>query len=253
MKNLLIALCLCVPLPLSLTAQSPAFEVASVKPADMTLHGGGYSHVDAESIDFGRVTLFEFIRRAYAVRPHQLIGPAWINTARYTISARAAGRAPKDKILLMTQTLLAERFGLVIHREARPMLIYALVVTGKGPKLQEATGRGPNNVVSSPDGRETVYEHESMEYLVIRLSLFLDRPVIDETGLKGLYNFRLAAENHSRLAAHGSVSGAADITDTDAPPSVFTDIPARLGLKLQAKKEPIDVLVIDHIEKPSGN
>ena len=250
MKNLLITLCFC--LPLSLAAQPPAFEVASVKPADKTQRGA-HMYVEATGIDVANVELFELIRRVYAVRPHQLIGPAWINTARYTISTRAAGRTPKDKILLMMQTLLAERFGLVIHREARLMPIYALVVTGKGPKLEEAKGKGPNNVVSSPDGRETVYEHESMEYLAIRLSLFLDRPVIDETGLKGLYNFRLAAENHSRAAAHGSVSGAADITDTDASPSMFTDIPARLGLKLQAKKEPVDVLVIDHIEKPSGN
>jgi len=139
MKHILIALCLCVQA--SLAAQPPAFEVASLKPADKTLRGA-HGYVEAAGIDFANIQLFEFIRRAYRVQPYQLIGPAWINTARYAITARAAGLA---------------------------------------------------------------------------------------------------------------VGATPDATDPDAPPSFFTEIPQRLGLKLQAKKEPIDVLVIDHIEKPSGN
>jgi uncharacterized protein (TIGR03435 family) len=240
---ILLALCLC--LQASIAAQQAAFEVASIKPGTDPRHS--HTRVAAASIDFSNVTVFECVRRAYGVRPYQLIGPKWINTESYTIAARAASPAPEDQILLMVRTLLAERFGLVIHHEARPTPVYALVVVKNGPKLKQATDEGETKLGPSPDGREMIYERESIPHLALRLQRWMDRPVIDETGLKGVYNFRLNAENRDRPGSPGAPD------PDDLRQSIFADIQDRLGLKLEPKKAPIDVLVIDHIEKPSGN
>jgi uncharacterized protein (TIGR03435 family) len=249
MKNL-ITLYVC--LSFAAIAQQPAFEVASIRPSNY--QGGPLrvtARIDADGIDFSNVTPRLCIQRAYGVKPYQVTGPDWTNTERYMIVAKAAGAVPQDKILLMLQRLLEDRFKLAIHRETREMPIYALVVSKSGPKLQEARDEGASQI--NGHGEEIVFERASMGQLAGTLARSLDRPVVDATSLKGIYNFRLAWADDNRPnpnAPSAGVSGASDPADA---PSVFTALQERLGLKLESRKAPVEVLVIDHIEKPSAN
>jgi hypothetical protein len=161
MKNLIASLvCLSV---LSAAQTPPAFEVASIKPSN---YSGGplrvTGRVDADGINFSNVTLRACIQRAYNVKPYQITGPAWTTTDRYMIVAKAAGAEPESRILLMLQSLPAERFKLVFHREAREMPVYALVVLKNGPKLQAATGDGATQI---GDGDAVTFVQASMDSL----------------------------------------------------------------------------------------
>jgi uncharacterized protein (TIGR03435 family) len=232
-------------------AQQPAFEVASIKPSNY--QGGPLrvtSRVDADGINFSNVTPRLCIQRAYGVKTYQLTGPEWIDTERYMIVAKAADAVPQEKILLMLQALLAERFKLAIHREQKEMAVYALVVAKNGPKLKEAKDEGASQV--GGDGDEIVFERASMGLLIGVLGRSLDRPVIDDTRLKGLYNFRLGWADDSRPRPNTAAAGAPEAIDSAAP-SIFTALQERLGLKLESRKAPVDVLVIDHVERPSEN
>jgi uncharacterized protein (TIGR03435 family) len=253
MKNILIVLSVC--LPIAAWAQQPAFEVASIKPSNY--QGGPLrvtARIVADGIAFSNVTPRLCIQRAYGVKPYQLSGPEWIDTERYMIVAKAAAAVPEDKILLMLQTLLVERFQLTIHREAKEMAIYALVVSKNGPKLKEATDEGATQIGGDGGaGLETVFERASMAQLAGTLARSVDRPVIDATGLKGLYNFRLALANDGRSRPNGAAAGPPEATDPSDAPSIFTALQERLGLKLESRKVPVDVLVIDRIAKPSEN
>jgi uncharacterized protein (TIGR03435 family) len=185
------------------------------------------------------------------VKPDQVSGPEWINTERYTIVAKAAGAVPADQILLMLQTLLAERFRLAIHREKKEMPVYELLVAKNGPKLKDATGEGTTQIDS--DGQETVFERVSMQMLAATVARSVDRPVIERTGLKGTYSFRLAWTNDSPSRLNTADEGTSKASDLGDAPSIFTALQERLGLKLEPTKAPIEVLVIDHIDRPAGN
>jgi uncharacterized protein (TIGR03435 family) len=240
MKIAWVALYVCLPV----TAQQPAFEVASINPSDY--QGGPLritARITADGIDFSNVTPKLCIQRAYRLKPYQVIGPEWMDAERYMIVAKAAGAVPEDKLRLMLQVLLAERFKLAAHHETKEMPVYALVVSKSGPKLKEATDEGATQI--APAGRETAFERVSMPTLAGVVARSVDLPVFDETGLKGLYNFRLAWENDSRPKP--------DSTDLNDAPSIFTALQEQLGLKLEPRKAPIDVLVVDYLEKPSGN
>jgi uncharacterized protein (TIGR03435 family) len=242
MQKSLLALFVCAPI--AAVAQQPAFDVASIKPSN---YQGGPLRVipaiGADGIDFVNVTPRLCIQRAYGLKPYQLSGPEWINTERYMIAAKAAGPTAQDRILLMLRTLLAERFKLAFHHEQKEMPVYALVVAKNGSKLKEATDEGATRIDS--EGTETVFERVSIGGLVAVVGRSVDRPVIDATGLKGLYSFRLAWADDSRATV---ATGGPD----DAP-SIFAALQERLGLKLEPRTAPVDVLAIDHIEKPSGN
>jgi len=241
-----------VCLSLAAAAQQPAFEVASIRPSNY--QGGPLrvtAAVEANGINFSNVTPRQCIQRAYGVKSYQLIGPEWINSERYMIAAKAADAVPQDKILLMLQTLLADRFKLAFHRETNEMPIYALVVSKGGPKLQEAKDEGATQI--GGDAGEIVFKRASMQQLAGALTRSVDRPVIDATGLRGLYNFRLAWVDDIRSNPNASSAGVVGARDPADAPSVFTALQERLGLRLESRKAPVDVLLIDHIEKPSAN
>jgi uncharacterized protein (TIGR03435 family) len=223
------------------TPNAPPFEVASIK---ATHYDGGPLRVtgrfDPDGINFSQVTLRLCIQRAYGVKPNQVSGPEWISTERYTIIAKAAGATPESKLMLMLGRLLAERFKLALHREQKEMPVYALVVGKNGAKMQEAKDEGATQI-GGGDGAGVKFERASMDQLGGVLARSLDRPVVDETGLKGLYNFTLLASEMSK---------ASDVTDN---PSIFTAVQEQLGLRLEAKKAMIEILVVDRAEKPSDN
>ena len=196
-------------------------------------------------------TISNLVTDAYSLKDYQVAGATgWINSDRYDIAARSAGEgAPtRDQARLMLQTLLTERFQLRIHRETKEMPVYALVLGKNGSKLKEkAADDAPPIMRMSSKGREVqmTFTSSPMEQLVTNLAHVpgVDRPVLDETGLAGRYDFQL------NLAGDPGGNPATGL----AGESVFTAIEEQLGLKLESRKAPIGIFVIDHVERPSEN
>ena len=216
-------------------AAKPAFEVASVKPSQRGSSGGGITP-GPTGLTARNVTLLFCIRIAYDVQDYQVAGPDWISTEQYDIAAKTGAPVQQDQLRLMLQTLLAERFKLVMHREQRTRSVYQLVVGNNGPKLTPAKPDESSGITA--DIGHLTLSAASMPVLARRLSQQLHEPVLDATGLTGTYDFTLD------WAQNDSVPG----------PSLFTAVQEQLGLKLETKKVPVDVLVIDHAEKiPTAN
>jgi len=223
----------------------PSFEVASVK---LTSHGrtaDGWSFSDVRIVSPGRLvatnaSLDECIRWAYQLKEYQVSGPGWLNSdaASYDIEAKAPPETAPQQMRLMFQALLAERFKLTVHHETRTLSVYELVVAKSGPKLQEASSTARPGF-SSQGGRGGVRmnaQKVTLAGFADWLSRNVERPVIDKNNLTCDFGFKL------EWAREGD------------GPSVFTALQDQLGLKLQATKAPIEILVIDHAEKvPTEN
>jgi hypothetical protein len=205
-------------------AQSPlSFEVASVKPFQ-GLATEVYVHVSGPKVTISEYGLLGLVMAAYKVEPWQISGgPAWLESDRFNIVANAPGdvRPTDDQIQRMLQSLLADRFQLKVHRDRRERLIYALVVDKKGPKLTRM-----------------IFKKQTMEYLALQVanSGGLGREVIDKTALTGTYD----------LTLHWA-------SPDSNEPGVVTAVQEQLGLKLEPQKDAVEILVIDHAEKPSAN
>jgi uncharacterized protein (TIGR03435 family) len=241
----------------------------------------------------GTATLKALLMRAYELKEFQIAGPDWMGSERYEIDAKVPEGAAKEQVASMLRALLAERFHLETHRENRELPIYALVTAKNGPKFKEtatgadesATAASAPKIVAGPNGYPQVaagtklsrsYEivvagsdgvryqlfarQETMEHLASVLSGPLSRTVVDMTNLKGEYDFSLifAVETPGgtiprtgpppdMIEAHPSSVIADDLT-------VFAALEKQLGLKLEPRKSPATILVIDKVEKaPTGN
>ena len=235
------------------------FDVASIKPSDPSSHGMNVGISPSGSFRASGVTLMLLIQQAYDVRGFQVSGgPGWLTTERYDILTKneSAGPTQADLIrmndaqrnefrtVMMTRlrALIEDRFQLKFHRETKEMQIYGLLVAKGGPKLQpmEAGGRDSSLSVSRNDdaNMRVAAKGLPMANLVRYLSDQSGRQVIDETGLTGKYDFQFAF--------------APDLGDATGP-SLFTAIQQELGLRLESKKGPVEVIVIDNVEKPSAN
>jgi uncharacterized protein (TIGR03435 family) len=244
---LLAAMALVVTNPISnLAAELPSFEVASVRthkpePGPFRVSNA----VEIGRINFNNVTLKGCIRQAYGLRQYQVVGgQAWLNDDRYDIAAKASGAASKDQLMLMLQTLLAERFHLAVHRETKEMPTYSLVVAKKGPKIHPMKDDGSGVEIGADPAHPYAVRNISMAMFagVLSRSQQVDRPVLDHTGLEGVFTFTLD------LAADDSPSA-----DGVVGPSIFTALQEQLGLKLEPDRGPVETLVIDHAERPTQN
>jgi uncharacterized protein (TIGR03435 family) len=254
----------------------PQFEVASVKPSvnggngivSRALPGGGYSLTNG--------TLRVLVSIAYKVRDYQISGgPNWVGTDGWNIEAKAAPTqsGPPDAtapgtLELMLQSLLEDRFQLKIHREVKEAPIYNLTVAKNGPKMKLSPDQTPVEFPalpqpggSIPRGRirlravagQLEAAAEPVKDLATVLSDLLSRPVINRTDLKYLYDFKLewSPELIQGLAAGGN--GQPPATANPSGPSLFTAVEEQLGLKLESSKGPVEVLVIDSVQKPTEN
>jgi uncharacterized protein (TIGR03435 family) len=229
----------------------PAFEVASVKPTGHPPDSG----TSGWTVSHGRFTapaawVRGLIAFAHDVRATQVHGgPAWIDIEQYDVIAKAeSADASLDQMKAMVRTLLEDRFKLAAHREKRELPIYALVVGKNGPKMQEAK-ENDKTYVSFPGRGRLVATRLNMPSLVIILANnVFGAPVKDETGLTGFYNFSL---EWTDALSQRPGSGAQETVD--APADILRAVQDQLGLKLNAKKGPVDMLVVDHIERPSDN
>jgi len=181
-------------------------------------------------------------------------GPGWINSDRFDISAKAGSATTSDQLRRMLRTLLADRFQLALQREMRELNVFALTINRDGPKLKESVSHSSEperGVRISGIGRLTGIAAsssqlaEALSDVTLNGSSIVNRPVLDKTGLTGLYDFTL-----SWLPDPGQVGNAAGQGEGA---SIFTALVEQLGLKLEAQKGPVEILVIDHVEKPSEN
>ena len=201
------------------------------------------------------------IKLAYNVHARQIEGgPAWLESAKYDTVGRpnTPGQPSRDQMKLMIQKLLTDRFQLKFHTEKRQLPVYAMVVLKSGAKITVSAedpnafpgigfGQGPG--VLSLYGRNT-----SLDGVANALqSNVLDKPVVNQTGLTGRYDFTLKfTPDQTQIANFGPLPpGTA--TDPDAPPDIFTAFQQQLGLKLESTKAAVDVIVIEKIERPSAN
>jgi uncharacterized protein (TIGR03435 family) len=219
------------------------FEVASVK-ASRT--GEVQDSEDIRSspgaLTVRHATLNSCIKWAYGLNDFQIAGPAWLSSDRFDIVAKAAGPAKEDQLRLMLQTLLAERFKLVLHREKREAQGYVLAVGKGGLKFHESKSDGASTMTPGRFGfaAQRISTAQLAEYLAIPLR----RPVLDLTGLTGRYDIALDLTIHA-----GN-----EVRPDDIASLVLTAVQEQLGLKLEARKGPVEILVIDHVEKtPTGN
>jgi len=225
------------------------FEVASIRP-----HKGPYTvvgvHISGPKVTVEAYGLLGLIMDAYQLNESSQIsgGPPWMSadTVRFDIAAIAPGEgAPsKENVRLMLQALLADRFQLKVHRVTQERPVYALVVAKNGPKLKESAPDEESSVTASGDRTAQItMANVSTERLAIQLSGGLDRPVVDKTGLKGHYDVKL---NWIPEFAGPPPPGSDGV-------NIFTAVQEQLGLKLEPQKTSIEILMIDHVEKPSEN
>jgi uncharacterized protein (TIGR03435 family) len=224
------------------TSDSVKFEVASIKPSKAAPGSGGVS-ARSGLLRSVNVTLKRSIMGAYEIGPNQIFGgPDWLDTERFDITAKADEPVGDHALMAMLQTLMAERFKLAIHRETRPIQAYVLEIGRNGSKLK----KGDGGVSSTDNGRgNLLVKNTTLDRFAEVLSRQMDLPVVNRTGLDGAFNVELRWTPENRQAKPG-----------DAPPdgpSIFTAIQEQLGLRLRAEKVPIEVLVIDHAEKPTEN
>jgi uncharacterized protein (TIGR03435 family) len=208
---------------------------------------GGPGTGSPERITFTFISLKDLIRAAYNVRSsHYIEAPSWMESATFDIVANISPGATRDQMNLMLQNLLADRFQLKVHRSTKELPIYALVVANNGPKLKvsgdDPDAPKPRGMVGS--GRRKRYEFNSrtMADFAETLESDVDRPVIDMTGLKGTYDIRLEFAE-TRSAAPDSQAA-----------ELFTALPEQLGLRLEPRRGPVVVLVVDSaLRQPTEN
>ena len=229
-------------------AQTPSFDVATVKPNNS---GSGNSGIRTSKGEFSmtNVTLKDWIKMAYDVKDYSLSAPPWLADERFDVVAKPPSGVQLDwykpqVYKPMLQRLLVDRFKLAFHRETKTLPAYALVADKGGTKVEPAEASGPQGTTV---GRGLLAGTRlSMADFAGQLSGKVDRPVQDLTGLQGVYNFKVTWTEEDRPAAEP-----AEITPG---PSLFTAIQEQLGLKLEGRKLPIEILVIDHIERvPTEN
>ena len=246
------------PKPMALDAD-PSFDVATIKPnnsAEASLRGLGLNGRDFTTKNSSLADLMAF---AYGVQVKQIEnGPGWMETDRYDVDAvpDREGTPSVTQLRTMVQRLLADRFKLTTHNEKREMPAYVLTA-GKGPKLTptQLTGSFPDvRFEPAQAGLQfTVRNITLAGYAHVLQIAILDRPVVDQTGINGSFDIQVTfTPDDSQFNGHPPRLPPPPDT-VEAAPLLFDAIQQQLGLKLAAQKAQVDVIAIDHVEKPSPN
>jgi uncharacterized protein (TIGR03435 family) len=257
-------------------AKAPRFEVASIKPAAPDARGRFIRPSPGGRVTIGNMPLKELITLAWKIQPYQIVGsPPWLDSAGFDITAKAQDTLKEGELQPMLQALLEERFQLTHHRETRELPIYALVLARKdgklGPKLTETKEGGctppdpsrpptppepgkplPRNCGQMMTGLRTIRAvGVEMSLLVPMLSRLLARTVVDKTGLTGKYDIDVEWNFDEAIAMQ--LPPDVPRPASDGGPSIFTALQEQLGLKLESQKGPVEMFVIDRVEKPTEN
>jgi uncharacterized protein (TIGR03435 family) len=263
------------------SAPLPSFEVASIKP-DRSGDLRSMMETRPQGLKASDATAKKLIAYAYNVEEFQVSsGPSWVSSDKYYVQAKVEDsivvqlqklpdRQQEDQMRLMVQSLLADRFKLKVSHGTKELPIYALVIAKNGPKLQESKPgdtnpsawkrSGGSGHASTPVGVTRWTDRgASMPNFADQLSRHLRQTVLDRTGLKAKYTFTLEFADDRTRPAMLRASDDGDLRASNGPlpessgPSIFTALQEQLGLKLESTKGPVDIIVIDHIERPSEN
>jgi uncharacterized protein (TIGR03435 family) len=265
------------------------FEVASIKPSGPitdNVHIG--LRIDGAQVSCSQWSLKDYIRIAYRVKDYQVEGPDWIASERFDISAKLPQGATREQVNDMLQNLLVDRFKLTFHRVKKEFPVYALVVAKGGAKLKESNLDGidpstfskPSDSVNASGsaagvgvdlGQGSFFSLTDNKFSVKRLTMprvaavmerFVDRPVVDMTNLTGVYDMELSLtpEDYRGMLIRSAITAGVAIPPeaqrlamTDIGESLASALQA-LGLRLEPRKAPLDVMVVDHAERsPSEN
>jgi uncharacterized protein (TIGR03435 family) len=256
--------------PRSSAQSTPRFALASVKPSDSADRRPLFQVQPDGRLTVHNFTLKMLIRNAYGIKLFQISGgPDWIGSDLFDIDA-AMGSATRDQMNLMLQSLLAERFQLVTRRETKEMPAYALVVAKDGPRFKESNESDPNIIDLAARGmpargrppvtvirRGLIHAQEAtMTGLAFQLSEILGRMVVDNTGLTPKYDLKIVWQPDAKQIANFDAMRVAEGMGAPAPdplgPSLFTALQEQLGLRLESEMGPVEMLVIERIERPSA-
>ena len=238
---------------------NPVFEVATIKPSNPERPGKVFTVRGRQFLTIN-TTLSDMITFAYGLHAKQIVGgPEWMETEKWDLDGKPDGEGqPNDKQWkAMIQKMLADRYKLKFHKEPRELSVYALTVAKGGSKLVKSEG-DPNGLpglmfrgLGNLPGRNSTMA----DFAGVMQAAVLDRPVVDQTAIQGRYDFVLKwtpdESQFLNLRPPGSKLPVSDAAN--APPDLFTAIQQELGLRLEATKAPVEVLVIEHVEKPSDN
>jgi uncharacterized protein (TIGR03435 family) len=243
------ALALVAAAGLVLAQQPPKFEVASIKPNKSADNNGTWRYDDHGTFTGENIPVKFLIMTAFKLKESQLSSlPAWTDSEKYDIEAKVEGKTSQEQIVAMLQDLLADRFNFKYHRAKKTMAVYSLVQTKGGIKATGAAdGPCPNDAICGAwFARRNQIEGTriTMSQLADALTFQLDRIVVDKTGLRKTFDIKLT---WSPDPDPGEKS------DDGDGASIFTAVQEQLGLKLEAAKAPVDILIVDRIERPSEN
>ena len=231
----------------------PSFEVATIKPSPGGVEGPRYS-LRGRILVAVAASLHDLIKFAYGVHASQVVGaPAWVASDRYDVEAVPRGEGmPNDRqFKAMLQKLLADRFQLAFHRDQRELPAFVIVLGSGTPKLTPTQAPGSLPVAGIGPGLFYGVNATTTDFATTLQGAAMDRPVVDQTGLTGRWDFRLEwTPDPSQFGGRALPVGP---SDANRPPALFTAIQEQLGLKLESKRASVDVLVIDRVEKPSDN
>ena len=266
----------------------PEFEVASIKPADKQIEQVGAGlHIDGAQVGLTDLSIKDIVGMAYQVKPTQISGPDWISSQRYNIAAKIPDGGTQNQVREMIQSLLADRFQMKMHREKRDFQVYAIGVGKNGLKMTPlppdpdsdnsrpapitagGIGNASGVVMSLGNGSTlslgpTSFEAKklSMAQLADLLSRFMDRTVVDSTGHNEQYDFslELTPEDRTVLLIRSAINAGITLPpkamralDFGSNASLTTSL-EKLGLTFQSGKAPLDVIVIDSVQKtPTEN
>ncbi len=221
---------------------APRFEVASIKPNTSNDQNSSIN-LDRVEIFVRNSTLRSIVQYAFSTRSYGLAAPDWLSSARFDITARFAADTSRAQCKAMMQQLLIERFKLEAHRETKGLQGYTITIARSGPKIRPVEDTGGRNT-DTGEGRFKM-EQVSMAQFAGQLTSRLGQPVDDATGLKGVFTFNLTYTPDRRLDEKSA---------QDSGPSIFTAVQEQLGLKLEARKLPVEILLVDHCERvPTEN
>ncbi len=241
----------------------PEFEVATVKPSDPNRPGWGINVDRSGQLHTLNTNLSDLIKFAYDVHPKQIVGaPAWVYSEKFDILAKpdVPGMPSVNQMKAMFQKLLADRFNLKFHREKKELSVYAITVAKGGEKIkkEENSTLPIPGFGGRPQNGFNVRNGTIAEFASVMQAQFMEQPVVDQTGLGDTrYTFVLKwTPDPSQSTGFGGgppPDAAPPVPDADAPPDLFTAMQQQLGLKMGTTKAPVEVMVIDKVDKPSDN
>jgi uncharacterized protein (TIGR03435 family) len=238
--------------------QQPVFEVASIKPAipqNTGLAGGpraagalpASSQSDRSLVRYAGVTLRDLLTRAYELRSYQIVGPSWLGSERYDVNAKVPEDTTREQIPLMLQALLLERFRMSVHWENKESQVYALVVSKSGPKLTKSQPNTKKSLLFGFTGHLEL-KGSTLADFASAMTLAMDRPIVDMTGIEGTYDIVVDASPDSLTGDFYRGTAADPTAASPNASSIFTAV-RDLGLSLEARKAPIKHLVVDKAER----